>query len=550
MSSGRYTSLRLLIFCFVVLVGFSNRIAAQATPAAVPSPGADASVAAQGAPSPAEAQAGQPAAPGAQGPAPDAAAAPPVIEAGEAIAPPPAAPAEPDKEVAAPPAPPAADAPQAPAASQANAQAEATKKTVDATASAKPPVTDSLLANAGYPLTPGVSSEPIRSDFVLSGYLQAQYEAHQDSMDQLRQGGTLLNQNRFLLRRGRIKVTRDWDYAQVILEIDGNTTRGPTMRVQKAEASLIYGRSKDRDQPPIAQLTLGQFDLPFGFEVPYVPKVRWFMERTTGSRALFPSEPDVGLRFSGGFAFARYSIAISNGEPLDEKSPFALQDPNANKDVTARFGAEQKLGTSFVIAGGVSFNRGKGLSTAGSDATKNVLNWVDTNENGKVDPIELVGTGGTTAMRSKDFGRWAVGGDLELLFKSDLGWAMFYGEIVAASNLDRGLVVADPVFNNATMRELTYYVAFTQEITQYGVVGFRYEFYDPNADATDTRVGKVLPSSQQITTYSPLVGLVLPGRARLMFEWDIVRDYLARDRSGVPTDFKNNQWTVRLQGVL
>ena len=44
-----------------------------------------------------------------------------------------------------------------------------------------------------------------------------------------------------------------------------NTVRGPAMRLQKAEASLIYGRSHDRDQPPLVQLTMGQFDLPFGF---------------------------------------------------------------------------------------------------------------------------------------------------------------------------------------------------------------------------------------------------------------------------------------------
>jgi len=61
-------------------------------------------------------------------------------------------------------------------------------------------------------------------------------------IDQLRQGGALLNPNRFLLRRGRIRVTRDWDYASLLVELDGNTTRGPTMRIQKAELSLLYGR--------------------------------------------------------------------------------------------------------------------------------------------------------------------------------------------------------------------------------------------------------------------------------------------------------------------
>jgi hypothetical protein len=435
-----------------------------------------------------------------------------------------------------------------PTAARNPAQAAQANRAVGATAQTD--LTDSVLAGAGYPLTPGVSALPVRSEFALSGYAQAQYESHQDSVDQLRQGGVALNQNRFLVRRGRIKLMRDWDYAQVILEVDGNTTRGPTMRLQKAEASLIYGRSKDKDQPPLAQLTLGQFDLPFGFEMTYVPKVRWFMERTTASRALWPSEPDLGVRFSGGLGFARYSVAVTNGEPLDEKTGFPLQDPNANKDITARLGAESKINRSVVLAGGVSFNRGKGFSP-GTDSTKSMVAFQDHNENGNVDNIgELTGQGASAAKRSQNFSRWAVGADAELLFKTDLGWSMLYAELVAASNLDRGLVIADPVLNHGAIRELGYYIALTQEVTQYGVAGFRYEFYDPNADFTDTRAGKLLPASQQVRTLSPLLGLVLPGRARLTFEWDIVRDYFARDSRGVPADLKNDQWTVRLQGVM
>jgi hypothetical protein len=50
-----------------------------------------------------------------------------------------------------------------------------------------------------------------------------------------------------------------------------------------------------------------------------------------------------------------------------------------------------------------------------------------------------------------------------------------------------------------------------------------------------------------VTTYSPLVGIQLPKRARLCFQYDIIKDHLARDVSGVPTDLKNNAWTLRLQ---
>jgi hypothetical protein len=59
-----------------------------------------------------------------------------------------------------------------------------------------------------------------------------------------------------------------------------------------------------------------------------------------------------------------------------------------------------------------------------------------------------------------------------------------------------------------------------------------------------------LKTSQTIHTYSPLVGLVLPDRARLLFEYDVVRNLLGLDPTGVPTNLKENQYTLRLQVTL
>ena len=53
-----------------------------------------------------------------------------------------------------------------------------------------------------------------------------------------------------------------------------------------------------------------------------------------------------------------------------------------------------------------------------------------------------------------------------------------------------------------------------------------------------------------VTTLSPLVALHLQDKARLSFQYDFVRDYLAKDARGVPTDAKNNQLTLRLQVEL
>jgi hypothetical protein len=389
----------------------------------------------------------------------------------------------------------------------------------------------------------GVESKQV-SAFEITGYVQSQVEFHQDSENQLRQGGALLNQDRFSVRRGRVRIARDWDYASFLIEFDGNTTKGPSARLQKGEASLVYGRSKSKGVPPLAQLTFGLFDLPFGFEMTDSAKTRWFMERSIMSRAIFPGEPDVGMRFNGAAGFLRYSLAATNGEPLDEKSGFGLQDPNANKDITVRIGADTKPSSALGLAGGISYNRGRGFHP-GADATKATLTGTDSNGDGV--PESFAMNPGKAAIPSKTFERWAMSADLQLRLRTVLGQSMLYGEVVVAQNLDRGLMVADPTVANINVREFGGYIGFIQEVTKYGVIGVRGDYYDPNADFLDTRAGKQVPTDLRILGISPLVGLVLPERARLLFQWDIQDNKLARDTRGVPSHLKNNAAIIRLQ---
>ena len=55
------------------------------------------------------------------------------------------------------------------------------------------------------------SSAPSEPFVELRGYAQVEYQSHQDSEEQLQQGSsTPLNQNRFLVRRGRFIARRAW----------------------------------------------------------------------------------------------------------------------------------------------------------------------------------------------------------------------------------------------------------------------------------------------------------------------------------------------------
>jgi hypothetical protein len=386
----------------------------------------------------------------------------------------------------------------------------------------------------------------------ISGYLQLQYQRSQLSEDQLGQGGEVLNRDRFMVRRGRLRINGDWQWAAFDFELDGSTTRGPYVGIRQANASFVW-RHRDLDRPPILMVTAGLTEMPFGYELRLGQREMPFMERSSGSLALFPGPVDIGVRARGAIAAFRYDLAIMGGTPYDDRAGGARAiDPTRNPDGIGRFGFEVKS-KKLAVGGGVSGLIGTGFH-AGQDAGKSRLEWVDFNENGVLNTGETVAVPGSPATPSLNFQRWATGVDLQLAISSKAGWSTLSAEFTLASNLDRDFLVADPITYGANLRELSAYVAFVQELFGWALVGARYDWYDPNTDLLDRRRGSFVPASAAVNTVSPLLGALLPAdklpgfRARLLVQYDLVWDRLGRDASGVPVNLRNDQLTVRVQG--
>lgn len=390
-------------------------------------------------------------------------------------------------------------------------------------------------------------SRPVPHGLQLGGYLQAQLEINQLSEDQIQQGGAPLNYDRFSVRRGRLRLDRGWQFASATLEIDANTVRGPAVTPRRVEGSVFYRGKNPDNLPPLVMLSAGLTDIPFGYELLESARTRTFMERSVGSGALFPTEMDLGVKLSGAVDFVRYAVALINGEPVDSRG--LPRDPNAAKDFIGRAGVETKPIRSLTVAGGTSFGVGKGFHS-GQDASKATVTWRDDNEDNAVQPGEIVGAPGSAATPSENFKRWVLGLDLELTLATPLGNSKLYGELFVANNYDRGYLVADPVAVGADLRHAGGYVALLQDITPFAVAGFRAAFYDPNSDVLEERRGDIVPFVQTTTTLSPVAGVVLPDRAKLLLQYDFVIDHLGRDAQGVPKDAKNNQLTARLQVEL
>lgn len=386
----------------------------------------------------------------------------------------------------------------------------------------------------------------------LSGYVQAQYLHSELSEDQLQQGQIPLNLDGFTVRRGRIRLAGTWAPLAnevplgVELEIDANTANGADVSVRRSNVWIGYS-PEGLKTPPWVALRVGLTEIPFGLELRQNQDERLFMERTTGSEALFAGPTDLGVRLSGLIGPFTYDLAATNGTPVSDRGGAFQNDPTAAPDWAGRLGVVHTIGDWLDIQAGASALYGTGFHP-GRDAEKARLEWRDLNEDGVLSTGETIAVPARGATPSQTFDRWAVGVDLSLAIRWWAGTTRLFGEAVMASNLDRTFFVADPVFAGADLREFYGYAALLQDITPWAFVGFRYDFYDPDLDLLDARRGTRVPVDAALHTFSPIVGGRILGFARVSVQYDHVLDALGRDSAGLPTDLGNNRVTVRFQG--
>lgn len=195
----------------------------------------------------------------------------------------------------------------------------------------------------------------VLSHIKLAGFVQGRFEWHGDAEDGLNARNKPQQTTQFLVRYGRLKTTVTYDLAEMSLEIDA-TPKG--VSVKEAEASLIEPWS-GYDM----KLTVGQFKVPFGYDVLQPVRERQMAERTIVTKALFPGEYDRGLRFKAGFGKLKLVAAVINGNG-SEDALYPGVEQNAFKDVVGRVGFDAK----FLVLG-LSGYYGKFLDTTAGNAS-------------------------------------------------------------------------------------------------------------------------------------------------------------------------------------
>lgn len=380
----------------------------------------------------------------------------------------------------------------------------------------------------------------------ISGFTQLDWVAHQQlSQDEINYStGAPLNQDRFLLRRARLRAETEQRFFGGVLELDANTVNGAQVRPITASISAFW---PDHEEPgkPRFSLTAGLIKIPFGFEVPERDVDRPFLERSNMARAFFPGEHDLGARFSAVYRFFDLSIAVMNGHPVGDRV-FPAQTPTQKKEIIGHLGAHGELVPGVHVDAGISADTGSGFHS-GSATSKDRLVWRDDNGDGIVQGTEVQVIAGSSATPSEVFHRFALGADARLSIDRWPGYRFeLRAELIRASNLDRGLEVADPVSAGYDLREIGWYLGASQEITRWGLIGVRYDRYEPDSDAREQRAAEVVPRDRSYSTLA-LLGMLRYGNGRLAFEYDLNRNRLGRDVSGAPTNLKSDAFTVRAQ---
>lgn len=333
-----------------------------------------------------------------------------------------------------------------------------------------------LLASAQNNNAPS-SYEP--HEVKITGYLQTQFQKSQGSGISSFSGGDFEDNsdNRFMIRRGRLKVDRVDSYSSMVIQIDA-TQNG----VQLMDA-FIQLNLPDK---PAYRLTGGVFNRPFGYAIAYSSGYREFPERPRMYQTIMPRERDIGGMFSynpANLKFFKADVAVVNGAGLfakdfDSKKDFVGNvhfefDSLANKNLQIGFGASVYKGTVRNNTD-TYFNPGdQGF----------IANQAESNEGANLK-------------------REYFGANLQLEYKHSLGTTGLKAEYVygtqpgvAASSDVRG-PDASVSFKEQPMTDLYlrnfsgYYIWFTQQILKSKFTAIAsYDVYDPNTDIDDDQIG-------------------------------------------------------------
>ena len=311
----------------------------------------------------------------------------------------------------------------------------------------------------------------------ISGYIQAQFQSAEiDGANSVFQGGIFPanTHNRFMIRRGRLKVNYDNDLTQYVLQLDA-TEKGVSLKDAYVSIKDPWLRT--------FSLTGGVFDRPFGFEISYSSSMRESPERSRLFQTLFPGERDLGAKIEitpqdGLFSFLNIKGGLFTGNGINPETDNA-------KDFIGRLGFQFPFyEANLSIDGGISGYFGQ-------------VRLDDTKKSYTVNSP----TSFTVDSTSRYWNRNYIGADLEIYYDLPfLGGFSLRGEYIQGEN--PGTQNTNLPYRAGTgdlyMRNFYgYYLSYVQNIGLSHQFILKYDVLDPNKDVVGSEIG--LPANTRLS---------------------------------------------------
>jgi hypothetical protein len=421
-------------------------------------------------------------------------------------------------------------------------------------------------AQEGAPMNPtdslGMEIHKINDDvqvlkrMKITGWIQAQYQ-HAESNNVFGFAGGnpagVNYQDRFFIRRGRVKFTYDNEFSQYVMQIDANE-RNVTVRDFYAKFTDTWINA--------FSITMGLQNRPFSYEIQQSSSVRETPERSRFIQTLLPNERDLGamltvqLPKSSPLHFLKLDAGLFNGTGI-------FYEYDTKKDLCARLsGSHTTTNEKTSISYALSFYNG-----SVKQQTKNVYNEMATDSTGakflKLNNDSLA-----------NFGKFAkrqyIGADFQITRDFPFGIMSLRGEYIMGVQPGSAGNSNSPGFSTPTpgvtgtagvpsgptgdiyIRKVNgAYFYFVQNILRTPLqLVIKYDWYDPNINLAGNEIGKSKTTTAADIKYTTTgVGLNYRWNAhvKLMAYYDMVKNETSANLKGFESDIKDNILTFRVQ---
>lgn len=314
-------------------------------------------------------------------------------------------------------------------------------------------------------------------DIKITGYLQTQFQKAQSPGISSFSGGNFdeNSDNRFMIRRGRLKIDRVDKYSSIVFQLDA-TQNGVNLM-----DAFIQLQQPDHNE---LRLTAGLFNRPFGYSIVYSSGYRDFPERARVFQTLMPRERDIGAMVSyQPLKFITAELALINGSGL------YARDYDSKKDIVGNliFKFDSLANKKLLVDFGASIYKGSVRNDTESFFTPGANGFIKNT---------------STLNEGANLKRNYYGGNIQMEYRHRAGNTTLKAEYitgtqpgVAASNSVKGPVASQSFTEQPAtdlyLRDFTgYYILFTQQIAKTklnAIVG--YDVYDPNNKVDDSEIG-------------------------------------------------------------